>query len=60
MTRSLSASAIHLSRRAIKRANPRLNKKEANLNFIAIHYGGKLADSLRKYMKKSLIDAGLA
>lgn len=48
--RSLSQSTILLSRRAIMRANPDLDKKELNLKIIAYHYGEKLANSLREFM----------
>ena len=50
--RSLSGSAIRLSRRAIKRANPDLNEKELNLKFVSYHYGENLAALLREYMDK--------
>lgn len=49
--RSLSESTIKLSRRAIMRANPGLDKKELNFKFISYHYGEKLAALLREYMK---------
>jgi hypothetical protein len=48
--RSLSQSTILLSRRAIMRANPDLDKKELTLKFIACHYGEKLADSLSEFL----------
>ncbi|MBN1518133.1 hypothetical protein JXA32_16345 [Candidatus Sumerlaeota bacterium] len=48
--RSISASVIQLSRRAITRANPGLNQKELRLNFISYYYGDQLADQLRKYL----------
>ena len=50
--RSLSESTIGLSRRAIKRANPDLNKKELNLKFVSYHYGKNLAGLLREYLDK--------
>jgi len=49
--RSMSESTIWLSRRAIMRANPDLDKKELNLKFISYHYGDKLAGLLREYME---------
>jgi hypothetical protein len=49
--RSLSESTIRLSRRAIMRANPDLNKKELNLKVISYHYGEELAGLLREYME---------
>ncbi|MEZ4525042.1 MAG: hypothetical protein R2941_03870 [Desulfobacterales bacterium] len=48
--RSLSQSTILLSRRAITRANPDLDKKELTLKFISYHYGENLANSLREFM----------
>lgn len=48
--RSLSETTIGLSRRAIMRVNPDLDKKELDLKFISYHYGEKLADFLRKYL----------
>jgi hypothetical protein len=49
--RSLSETAIRLSRRAIMRVNPDLDKKELDLKFISYHYGEKLAGFLRKYLE---------
>ena len=50
--RSLSESTIKLSRRAIMRANPGLDKTELNLKFISYHYGETLAILLHEYMKR--------
>jgi hypothetical protein len=53
--RSLSESTIKLSRRAITRANPNLNRRELNFKFVSYHYGEKLSELLREYMEgKSL------
>lgn len=49
--RSLSESTIRLSRRAIMRANPGLDKEELNYKFISFHYGEKLEALFREYMK---------
>ena len=49
--RSLTESTIQLSRRAIMRANPDMDKKEHNIRFISYHYGEKLAGLLREYME---------
>jgi hypothetical protein len=49
--RSLSESTIKLSRRAIMRANPGLDKAELNLKCISYHYGEELAVLFREYMK---------
>jgi hypothetical protein len=50
--RSLSQTAIYLSQRAIKRANPFLSEQEADLAFVASHYGQNLAERLRLYLEQ--------
>ncbi len=52
LTRSLSRTAIQLSRRAIARANPDLSERELDLLFVAHHYGAALADALRDYLNQ--------
>lgn len=53
--RSLSETTINLSRRAIMRANPHLDNEDLNYKFISLHYGEKLGEKFRDYMKsKSL------
>ena len=47
--RSLSQTVVFLSRRAIKRANPRMTEREVNLAFVEHHYGKALAEQLRSY-----------
>ena len=49
LTRSLSATAIRLSRCAIARANPQLIARDLDLLFLEYHYGADLADRLRSY-----------
>ena len=49
--RSLSECTIKLSRRAIMRANPGLDKTELKLKFLSYHYGDKLAALFRNYLK---------
>ncbi len=49
--RYMSESTIKLSRRAIMRANPDLDRAELNFKFISYNYGEKLAVLLREYMK---------
>ena len=51
MVRSLSRTAMFLSRRAIWRANPSLNEREVDLLFVELHYGEDLAQRLRSYME---------
>ncbi|MBI5193946.1 MAG: hypothetical protein HZA08_10965 [Nitrospirae bacterium] len=54
-TRSFSQSIIQLSRKAIKRANPKLNERELILTFIAYHYGTELSDRLREYLDQKAL-----
>ena len=49
--RSLSQTAMYLSRRAIQRTDPFLSEREVDLAFVANHYGEKLAERLRLYME---------
>lgn len=51
--RSLSQTAIKLSRRAILRANPELDEAQVNLLLVAYHYDTDLADRLKKYLDQS-------
>lgn len=52
LMRSISNTTIGLSRRAISRANPDANDEQLDLLFVSHHYGPKLADLLRKYLKQ--------
>lgn len=52
IVRSLSQTAMYLSRRAIRRANPSLSEREVDLAFVAYHYGDDLAERLRSYMER--------
>jgi len=54
-TRSFSQSIIQLSRKAIMRANPKLNERELILTFIAYHYGAGLANRLREYLDQKAL-----
>ncbi len=51
LVRSLSQTTMNLSRRAIKRSMPDKNDKEIDFAFVALHYGEKIANSLRSYME---------
>ncbi len=51
--RSLSETAINLSKRAIKRANKNLNEEQINLLFIEYNYGKDLAAKVQKYLNKT-------
>ena len=49
--RSLSQTAMYLSRRAIQRTKPFLSEREVDLAFVANHYGENLAECLRLYLE---------
>ena len=51
IVRSLSRTAMFLSRRAIRRANPSLGEREVDVLFVELHYGKDLAERLRSYME---------
>ena len=51
LVRSLSQTAMYLSRRAIQRANPSLSERQVDLAFVANHYGQDLAERLRLYLE---------
>ncbi len=50
--RSLSQTAMYLSRKAIQRTKPFLSEREVDLAFVANHYGEDLAKRLRLYMER--------
>jgi hypothetical protein len=50
--RSLSQTAVYLSRRAIRRAKPFLTEREVDLAFVANHYGENLAERLALYLER--------
>ena len=49
--RSLSRTAMFLSRRAIQRANPSMCEREVGLAFVEHHYGKDIAQRLALYME---------
>ncbi len=49
--RSMTATAIGLSRRAIAEANPELTGQEFELKCIELYYGADLAARVREYLK---------
>lgn len=49
--RSLTATAVFLSRRAIRRAHPGLSRRELDLKFVECHYGRPLSDRLREFLE---------
>jgi len=48
--RSLSRSVILLVHRAIRRANPSLSDRDADLIFVEKHYGQDVAEHLRQFL----------
>jgi len=50
MALSLSAQVIGLAHRAIREAHPGLSTTDANLRFVELHYGAKLASDLRRHL----------
>ena len=52
LARSLTRTAILLSRRAIGRANPDLGERDVSLLFIELHYGKHLAQEMRNYLER--------
>ncbi|MCD4812000.1 hypothetical protein K8R14_05410 [bacterium] len=57
IARSLSQTAMQLSRRAISRANPQLSEQELNLVIVAHNYGSEIADRLGNYLKRKNVVA---
>jgi hypothetical protein len=51
VTRSLTNLAIRMSRQAIGEVHPEFTAREVALYWVEIHYGKKLADELREYIK---------
>ncbi len=51
-TRSLTAWAIRVSRRAIARANPHFTPREVELMWVELHYGKELAAGYREYLSQ--------
>ena len=52
LMRSLTATAIRLSRRAIARANPEFSPREVDLKWVELNYGKQLALELREYLEQ--------
>jgi hypothetical protein len=47
---SLTATVVDLSRRAIARANPHLDRHEVDMLWVELNYGKDLAKRLRDYV----------
>jgi hypothetical protein len=52
LVRSLSASSITLSKRAIKRANPGLGQCQLDILFISFSYGEELSNRYKLFLQK--------
>ena len=52
LARSLSATAIELSRTAIRRRHPDWSEREVLLEFARVHYGVELSDRVRAYLAR--------
>jgi hypothetical protein len=52
LARSLTMTAIELSRRAIRRARPGASERELQLEFVLLHYGADLAERLKRYLEE--------
>lgn len=52
LVRSLSASVIGASRRALKRRHPEASDREIGLLFVELHYGADLANRVRRYLEE--------
>ncbi len=50
LTLALSATTAALSKRAIRRANPKISESEVICRFVELHYGQALAGDLRAYL----------
>ena len=53
LARSLSATALQLSRRAVERARPDASANELAVEWVRLCYGPALADGLRQRLQSS-------
>jgi hypothetical protein len=51
LARSLSTTALQLSRRAIRNANPTAGDTEIAVHYVTVGYGSTLADKLARYLQ---------
>ena len=54
---SLTRTAIELSRRAIRRANPGLDERGVGVRFVELHYGPELARGVARRLEERHDDA---
>ncbi|MHC4470634.1 MAG: hypothetical protein ACYTDY_03115 [Planctomycetota bacterium] len=52
LVRSLTATVVGWSRRAIRRADPEADEREVELRFLALHYGENLAAAVRRHLEE--------
>jgi hypothetical protein len=52
LARSLTMTAIELSRRAIRKARPGASERELQIEFVRLHYGADLAERLERYLEE--------
>ena len=52
LVRSLTATVVEWSRRAIRQAHPEADEREVGLRFVALHYGEELAAKVRRYLEE--------
>lgn len=52
LLRSLTASALWLSRRAVARQNPGASPAEVGLRWVGLHYGAELEEEVRRYLRE--------
>jgi hypothetical protein len=50
--RSLTSTVIQLSRRAIHKGHPSFSDQEVKEEFVSLHYGKKLAEKVKKFIKE--------
>ena len=50
--RSLTSSLMQLSKKAIRRANPRASQDELDVLFVKYHYGEELAVRFQAYLQQ--------
>lgn len=50
--RALTSSLMRLSKRAIRRANPKASQEELDVLFVKYHYGEELAARFQTYLQR--------
>jgi hypothetical protein len=52
LVRSLTATVVGMSHRAIRRADPAADDRDVSLRFLAIHYGEAVAEGVRRRLEE--------